>query len=323
MGACPLTGPVWGDGNILLGGLGSDRLEGRGANDVLDGDRYLQVRISVRTNPDDPATEIGSTDLMEHTYQAGNPHTLEADVAAGVIDPGNLVAVREVITPTAAQTAGNIDTAVFSGPQANYTVTTTGGDGTLGSAGSTTTVTDNVGADGTDTLRNIEQLAFSDTVVTNAPAIGAATAGNARATVTWTAPTVGVASSFNIKTLDVTTNPAGVQVGGLLTAPARDTSLVVPGLTNGNKYVFQVSANERPGHQPVLGSIQRGGSGANGRTRPSRRARGSNRGHCNGGRWNGYPDLDHPGLRRWVAHHRVPGAGLRRSCCGSHAAGHR
>ena len=21
MGACPLTGPVWGDGNILLGGL--------------------------------------------------------------------------------------------------------------------------------------------------------------------------------------------------------------------------------------------------------------------------------------------------------------
>jgi hypothetical protein len=250
MGACPLTGPVWGDGNILLGGLGSDRLEGRGANDVLDGDRYVQVRISVRTNPADPATEIGTTDLMEHTYQAGNPHTLEADVAAGVIDPGNLVAVREVITPTAAQTAGNVDTAVFSGPEANYTVTTTGGDGTLGSPGSTTTVTDNVGADGTDTLRNIEQLAFSDTVVTNAPVIGVATAGNARATVTWTAPTVGVASSFNVKTLDVTTNPAGVQVGGLLTAPGTDTSLVVPGLTNGNKYVFQVSATNAQGTSP-------------------------------------------------------------------------
>ncbi|MFE4837583.1 peroxidase family protein [Arthrobacter sp. NPDC056691] len=250
MGACPLSGPVWGDGNILLGGLGSDRLEGRGANDVLDGDRYVQVRISVRTNPADPATEIGSTDLMEHTYQAGNTHTLEADVAAGVIDPGNLVAVREVITPTAAQTAGNIDTAVFSGPAANYTVTTTGGDGTLGSAGSTTTVTDNVGADGTDTLRNIETLAFSDTVVTNAPAIGVATAGNARATVTWTAPTVGVASSFNVKVLDVTTNPAGVQVGALLTAAGTDTSLVVTGLTNGNKYVFQVSATNAQGTSP-------------------------------------------------------------------------
>jgi Ca2+-binding RTX toxin-like protein len=250
MGACPLEGPVWGDGNILLGGLGSDRLEGRGANDVLDGDRYVQVGISVRTNPNDAATEIGSTDLMEHTYQAGNTHTLEADVAAGVIDPGNLVAVREVITPTAAQTAGNVDTAVFSGPEANYTVSTIGGDGTLGSPGSTTTVTDNVGADGTDMLRNIEALAFADTVVTNAPVIGVATAGNARATVTWTAPTNGIASSFNIKVLDVTTNPAGVQVGGLLTAAATDTSLVVTGLSNGNKYVFQVSATNAQGTSP-------------------------------------------------------------------------
>ena len=109
MGACPLTGPVWGDGNILLGGLGSDTLEGRGANDVIDGDRYLKVRISVRTNG--PAVEIGSTDLMEHTYQTGNPKTLAADVAAGVIDPGNLVAMREIITPTAAQAAGNLDSA--------------------------------------------------------------------------------------------------------------------------------------------------------------------------------------------------------------------
>ncbi|MEN8582448.1 peroxidase family protein [Burkholderia sp. RS01] len=250
MGACPLDGPVWGDGNILLGGLGSDKIEGRGGNDVIDGDRYLQVRISVRTNAADPTSEIGSTDLMEHTYQAGNPHTLEADVAAGVIDPGNLVAVREVITPTATQAASDIDTAVFSGPQANYTVTTTGGDGSVGSAGSTTTVTDNVGTDGTDTLRNIEALAFSDTVVTNAPVIGVATAGNARATVTWTAPTVGVASSFNVKVLDVTTNPAGVQVGALLPAAGTDTSLVVPGLTNGNHYVFQVSATNAQGTSP-------------------------------------------------------------------------
>ena len=159
MGACPLTGPVWGDGNILLGGLGWDTLEGRGADDVLDGDRYLKVRISVRTNPADAATEIGTTDLMEHPYQAGNPKTLAADVAAGVIDPGNLVAVREIVTPTAAQTAGNRDSAVFSGIRANYTVTTVGGDGTLGSPGSTTTVVHNgAGADGTDTLRNIERL---------------------------------------------------------------------------------------------------------------------------------------------------------------------
>src|SRR3954449_11555628 len=47
-GQCPLDGPVWGAGNILLGGLGSDTLQGRGGDDILDGDRYLRVRISVR-----------------------------------------------------------------------------------------------------------------------------------------------------------------------------------------------------------------------------------------------------------------------------------
>ena len=66
--ACPLSGPIWGEGNILLGGAGSDTIEGRGGNDIIDGDRYLSVRISVRTDPANPATEIGSTDLMEHQY---------------------------------------------------------------------------------------------------------------------------------------------------------------------------------------------------------------------------------------------------------------
>ena len=244
MGACPLTGPVWGDGNILLGGLGSDTLEGRGADDVLDGDRYLKVRISVRN---DAGTEIGTTDLMERTYQAGNPRTLAADVAAGIIDPGNLVAVREIVTPTAAQTAGNRDSAVFSDITANYTVTTVGGDGTLGSPGSTTTVVHNGGgADGTDTLRNIERLVFSDTVVPGAPVIGTALAGNAQATVTWTAPVVGTVTSYSVKVLD----SAGAQVGALRTAAAGTTSLVVTGLVNGSTYSFQVSATNAEGTSP-------------------------------------------------------------------------
>ena len=59
-GYCPLTGSgstvngqgnVWAEGDILLGGAGSDTITGRGANDIIDGDRTLQVRISVRTNP--------------------------------------------------------------------------------------------------------------------------------------------------------------------------------------------------------------------------------------------------------------------------------
>ena len=65
-GFCPISGPVWGAGNILLGGAGSDILEGRGGDDIIDGDRALTVRISLRTDPADPSTEIGSTDLIEH-----------------------------------------------------------------------------------------------------------------------------------------------------------------------------------------------------------------------------------------------------------------
>jgi hypothetical protein len=240
MGACPLSGPVWGDGNILLGGLGSDTLEGRGANDVIDGDRYLRVRISVR---DARGTEIGTADLMERTYQAGNTRTLAADVAAGVIDPGHLVAVREIITPTPAQSAGNVDSAVFSGPTANYTVTTSGGNGTLGSAGSVTTVVDNVGTDGTDTVRNIERLVFSDTVIPSTPAIGLAVAGNAQATVSWTASTVGIPTSYSVKVVD----SAGAQLGVLRTVLGGQTSLTVTGLTNGTAYRLQVSATNAEG----------------------------------------------------------------------------
>ncbi len=41
----------FGSGNIILGGDGSDLIEGRGGNDLIDGDRWLNVRISVRRTP--------------------------------------------------------------------------------------------------------------------------------------------------------------------------------------------------------------------------------------------------------------------------------
>ncbi len=56
---CLLEGDVWGAGNILLGGAGNDLIEGRGADDIIDGDRYVNVRLSVRTNPTDPAPRSG------------------------------------------------------------------------------------------------------------------------------------------------------------------------------------------------------------------------------------------------------------------------
>ena len=290
LGVCPLTGPVWGDGNILLGGLGSDTLEGRGADDVIDGDRYLRVRISVR---DDAGTEIGSTDLMEHPYQAGNPRTLATDVASGLIDPGNLVLVREIVTPTATEVAGNVDTAVFSDVRANYTVTTTGG--AFGAPGSVTTVVHNGGgADGTDTLRNIEKLKFSDTTVTavpvvvppvvvppvvvppvvvppvvtpvdppvvvppappaavraGAPTIGTAVPANASVTVNWAAPAP-VANAAPITGYVVRTFVGAATTPVRTTTVGNGTTTAITTLTNGTGYTFDVAAVNSVGTGPA------------------------------------------------------------------------
>jgi Ca2+-binding RTX toxin-like protein len=192
-GYCPISGPIWGEGDILIGGAGSDTITGRGADDVIDGDRYLHTRISVRTNPADPASEIGTTDLMEHAYKAGSTRTLQQDVFAGLVDPGNLVAVREILTPIVPEPGlpGNIDTAVFSGPIAGYVITP--------NANGSITVSDAAGAavDGTDTLFNIERLQFTDRLLnlfnhlpTGSPVINPATP---QATLPVTAVTTGIA----------------------------------------------------------------------------------------------------------------------------------
>ena len=246
-GSCPLSGPIWGDGDILLGGAGSDTLEGRGANDIIDGDKALSVRISVRTNPADPTTEIGSTDLMEHAATSGSfgpntaGETLQKAVFDGDVDAGNLVAVREILAPPASD-AASVDTAKFTGPRANYT---------LSFAAGTVTVTDTVGADGTDTLRGIERLQFSDQLVNIAqvaptPVIGTATAGNAQATVNWTAGAPNGSTPTNQFQIEVTAN--GVVQPALITGIAANaTSRIVTGLTNGTTYTFKVRAVNQVG----------------------------------------------------------------------------
>ncbi len=170
---CLLEGPAWGAGNILLGGGGNDTMEGRGANDIIDGDRWMNVRLSVRTNPSDPNTEIGSTDLMENkafpggTFGPGTAGmTLQQAVFARKVEIGNIVAVRELLdanqgnlTPGDCDALApvNCDTALFSAPFNEYTLVWNG-DGSL-----TVSHQDGAGFDGTDTLWNIEQLSFCDT----------------------------------------------------------------------------------------------------------------------------------------------------------------
>jgi hypothetical protein len=145
----PLAGTAtWGEGNILLGGAGDDLIEGRGANDVIDGDAWLRVQLKApdlsTAAPDDAMLVDGMTVDPDG---AGPQHSLQEDVFAGRLNPGDITAVRSIQTTT----MGN-DTAVFTNTPADYTFTP--------NADNSVTVTDNAGDDGTDTLRNIEQVVF-------------------------------------------------------------------------------------------------------------------------------------------------------------------
>ena len=73
-------------GNIILGGAGNDLIEGRGGDDIIDGDAWLNIRLSVR-NPADPATEIGSAEGMNKPYLAGNTRTLQTGRVRRPVDP--------------------------------------------------------------------------------------------------------------------------------------------------------------------------------------------------------------------------------------------
>jgi methionine-rich copper-binding protein CopC len=98
-------------------------------------------------------------------------------------------------------------------------------------------------SDGTDTLRNIEFLVFADTTAPGVPVIGAATAGDQSATVSFNAPTAGSVTEFSVRVLDA----GDAQVGELRTAAADARSLQVTGLTNGTAYRFQVRASNDKG----------------------------------------------------------------------------
>ncbi|MBI2590734.1 MAG: DUF5011 domain-containing protein [Candidatus Blackburnbacteria bacterium] len=132
-------------GNIILGGAGSDVIEGRGGDDLIDGDAWLNVRLSVGDISADSMTEL-QTAMFE-----------------GKINPGQIKIIREILT---SQTEDDIDTAVFSGNLADYTISQPDALGRI-------TVTDNRRedggggrtSDGTDTLRNIERLQFADQTI--------------------------------------------------------------------------------------------------------------------------------------------------------------
>ena len=163
-----LLGPLMGTGaedaftggNILLGGGGSDTFRGRGGDDVIDGDRWLNARISIR-DADDPTLEIGSVDSLQEII----PQLLD-----GTINPGQLQMVREILD---GGQAGDVDVAEYMDIRANYDIqANTDGSFTvthvnLGNIENLPFDPDNedpvtVNGEGSDRLYNIEMLRFAD-----------------------------------------------------------------------------------------------------------------------------------------------------------------
>jgi Ca2+-binding RTX toxin-like protein len=160
----------WEEGNILLGGDGADTLTGNGGDDILDGDRWLNVRISIKNGA---GAEIGTVDSLKHVFDNS-----AANIALGwagkslfellidrVITPGQLAIQREVLV---ADGAGDLDVATFGDVMANYTIETEGGVTTITHTGFGNDPTIIIN-DGRDTLRNIEVAQFADGVLYIAP----------------------------------------------------------------------------------------------------------------------------------------------------------
>ena len=152
-------------GNIILGGPGSDLIEGRGGDDIIEGDRWLNVQLSA------PSPSVAGRLLLYNDMKTGPTNcaglvpactalelrSLRTAVFAPTsrVNPVTLDIVRSIVATGAL--ASDTDVAVFSGPLANYAITVEGTG-----ANRVVIVADQVGTDGTDRVRNVEVLRFTD-----------------------------------------------------------------------------------------------------------------------------------------------------------------
>ena len=165
----------WGEGEIILGGDGSDILEGREGNEIIDGDLWLNVRLSIRESGDPESSELATVDTMQSVIEAGPVEwvgrTLSGLMLDGTINPSQLHITREILTDTTnnvpgAGYDGDFDTVQYSDILANYTIEGNGedvdGDGFITISHNDPDEGPGLGIDGVDKVRNVERLRFSD-----------------------------------------------------------------------------------------------------------------------------------------------------------------
>ena len=152
---------AWAKGNILLGGDGSDTFEGRGGDDFIHGDAWLNVRISVRAP--DGSGELFSVDSLKQVVTVdGQSKPLSQFLLSGQIKPGQLEIVREILYDE--DPRSDTDTAIFAGNRDWYEITHVG-DRTYVARREMEEVDPQID-EGVDTLVGIERIQFSDQTYT-------------------------------------------------------------------------------------------------------------------------------------------------------------
>ncbi len=149
-------------GDIILGGDGSDSIQGNAGDDIIDGDKWLNVQISIRTSvgPNGgEGAEIARASSMTGPITLtvnGVPTTkpLTSWMLEGAINPGQLTIVREIVST--ADAVPDIDTAVYQGNRSEYAFAATSDGQVIVSHA----VEDSL--DGTDRLRNMEKIQFAN-----------------------------------------------------------------------------------------------------------------------------------------------------------------
>ncbi|MCA1781894.1 MAG: fibronectin type III domain-containing protein, partial [Intrasporangiaceae bacterium] len=166
--------------NIILGGKGSDILEGRGGDDFLDGDHALDVYIAGPGGQRFESIVDFQTSVFSRSLSLA-----DLTITRAVIDQETDDAV--------------IDSAVYGDVRANHTVTENG-DGTWTVSHPDT---------GTDTLRNIERLVFTDESVDLVPGLNSSATG-----------TIDLSTMEPVEDVELSLTPAFDDPDGLPADPA-------------------------------------------------------------------------------------------------------